>query len=68
MEELYPIIALIVGLITGLVIWIYAISTWGLLIGLMLGWIPALIGGFVVGILWPLVVIGVIVLCFFIFK
>jgi len=46
-------------------IWIYAILSWGLLLGLMFGWIPALIGGAILGLLWPLVllvVIGIVIL------
>lgn len=44
----------IAGLISGIAIWIYAFSEWGLLLGLAFGWIPALIGGIIIGILWPL--------------
>ena len=50
----------IVGVISFILIWLYALITWGLLFGLMFGWIPALIGGIVLGFLWPLVVIAVI--------
>lgn len=47
----------ITGIITFVCIWIYAIAQWGLLFGLIFGWIPALIGGFVAGLLWPLVLL-----------
>ncbi|MEO8581769.1 MAG: hypothetical protein ABI425_04335 [Patescibacteria group bacterium] len=54
--------AIIVGFITFVCIWIYALFTWGLLLGLLVGWIPALIGGFVVGLVWPVAVLIVVVL------
>jgi hypothetical protein len=50
----------IVGVLSFAAIWIYALASWGLLLGLMFGWIPALIGGVILGYLWPLVVIAVI--------
>ncbi len=50
----------ITGVLSFVVIWIYALASWGLLIGLMVGWIPALIGGVILGFLWPLVLLAVI--------
>ena len=50
----------IVGVISFIAIWLYSLASWGLLIGLMIGWIPALIGGVILGFLWPLVVLAVI--------
>lgn len=50
----------IVGFLSFAGIWIYSLASWGLLLGLMFGWIPALIGGFILGWLWPLVVLAVI--------
>jgi hypothetical protein len=55
----YTIGAWITGIISFLAIWIYAFASWGLLLGLMFGWIPALIGGVILGFLWPLVVVVV---------
>jgi hypothetical protein len=55
----------IVGVLSFIAIWIYALASWGFLIGLMFGWIPALIGGVILGYIWPLVVlaaIGIIIL------
>ncbi len=52
--------AVIVGFIVFAGIWIYALGEWGLLFGLLFGWIPALIGGFVIGFLWPLALLAVI--------
>lgn len=48
----------ITGIIAGLLIWGYAIFTWGVLFGIMFGWIPAIIGGFVAGVTWPVWVYG----------
>ncbi len=50
----------IVGALSFIGIWIYALASWGFLIGLMFGWIPALIGGVILGYLWPLVILAVI--------
>ncbi len=50
----------IVGVLSFIAIWIYAFASWGLLLGLMFGWIPALIGGVILGYIWPLVVLAVI--------
>jgi len=35
--------------------WIYAMSQYGLFLGLALGWIPALMIGFMAGAIWPLI-------------
>ena len=50
----------IVGVLSFAAIWLYALVSWGFLLGLMFGWIPALIGGTILGFLWPLVVLAVI--------
>ena len=47
--------ALITGIIVFLVVWIYAISEWGFLVGVALGWLPAAIVGSIAGLLWPVV-------------
>lgn len=47
--------AILTGIIAFIGIWIYAISEWGILIGLMVGWLPAGIGAFILGAIWPLV-------------
>lgn len=61
----YGFWAVITGILAFIAIWIYAIIQWGLLLGLMFGWLPALIGGFVLGLLWPLVVLLLMWLWFF---
>ena len=65
MNNGYMVGVWIVGVLSFIVIWLYALVSWGFLIGLMIGWVPALIGGFILGWLWPLVVlaaIGIIIL------
>lgn len=49
----------IVGGIAFVIAWIYAIATYGFFLGVGLGWVPALIIGLVVGMLWPLVVLAI---------
>lgn len=34
--------------------WIYAIATWGFLLGVAFGWIPAAIIAVIIGFIWPL--------------
>ena len=55
--------AFLTGILVFIGVWIYAISQWGFLLGIMFGWIPAIIAAFVAGLLWPLlalIVIGII--------
>lgn len=56
----YMVGAMITGAIAFFAIWIYAFASWGLLIGLAIGWLPALIGATIVGLLWPLVVLALL--------
>jgi len=63
-NDWYGGIALIVGVIAFIGLWIYAISEWGLLIGLAIGWLPAIIGAVIIAFLWPVIalIIGYILL------
>lgn len=56
--------ALITGVLVFFGVWIYALSQWGFLFGIMFGWIPAIIAGVIAGALWPLVaiVVGLLIL------
>ncbi|OWK26669.1 MAG: hypothetical protein US76_01470 [Parcubacteria group bacterium GW2011_GWA2_38_13b] len=54
----YIIGAWITGVIAFFVIWIYSFFAWGFLIGLAIGWLPAIIGAFILGFLWPLVALA----------
>ena len=45
--------------------YIYAIASYGFLLGVGLGWLPSAIVATVVGIFWPLIAVGIIVLIFY---
>jgi|GEM_PF-1224333 len=63
----YLVIGWIVGFICFTGIWIYAFNTWGFLIGLAIGWLPALIGGLIAGFLWPLILVAIVVIAFLLY-
>jgi len=52
----------ITGLVVFICIFIYAMSEWGFLLGLAVGWLPALIGGFIAGVCWPIIwlIVGIV--------
>jgi len=56
----YFIGVFIVGGLSFVGIWFYAMAQWGLLLGLIFGWIPAMIGGVMLGFLWPLVIVALL--------
>lgn len=60
MKDFYLTPAIIVGGLSFLAIWLYALLEWGLLTGLLLGWMPAAIGGAVLGVIWPLTILAAI--------
>jgi len=39
--------------------WIYCIATYGFLLGVGLGWLPAAIVGVIAGLLWPLIALAI---------
>jgi len=53
-RDFYINVGAVVGILSFLAIWLYAILEWGLLLGLCIGWLPAAIGGLLFGALWPL--------------
>ncbi len=57
MGKIYWIGACVVGVITFFSIWFYAFASWGFLIGLAIGWLPAIIGAVIGALIWPLVVL-----------
>ena len=59
-DWIYPVGAYITGLITFVVTWIYCIATYGFLFGFGLGWLPSIILAYILGLLWPLILIGLI--------
>lgn len=60
-KKVYFVGAIISGIIGAIAIFIYALTSWGILFGLIFGWIPAIIGGVIIGFLWPAIV-GFIIL------
>ena len=59
-EDTYITGAYITGVITFFGIWIYAFASWGFLVGLAIGWLPAMIGAYIFGFLWPLILLVVV--------
>lgn len=60
----YTFVAILVGLTVFVAVWLYAISSWGFLIGISLGWLPATIAAYIIGIFWPFFLI----IALFLFK
>jgi hypothetical protein len=58
----YESIALLVGVITFLACWLYAITTSGFIIGVVIGWLPDLIVAFIAGALWPILAILILII------
>lgn len=54
MGDIYKLGGILVGIAAFIGTFIYALDEWGLLLGLMFGWIPAIIGALIIGFLWPL--------------
>ncbi|HSF93663.1 MAG TPA: hypothetical protein VLA52_01450, partial [Thermohalobaculum sp.] len=48
--------------------WIYAISEYGFMLGVSLGWIPAAIAATVVAFVWPLIVLVAGLIALWLFK
>ena len=57
MNEAYEGIAALVGIVTFLACWAYAIARFGFLLGVGLGWIPAFFIAEIVGVLWPVLLV-----------
>lgn len=51
--------AWITGVVVFVIVWIYAISEWGFLLGIIFGWIPALLSAIIGGLLWPIIAIAI---------
>lgn len=71
-KNYYKIGFWITAVITFIVCWIYAIASWGFLLGVGLGWIPSLFIAVIAGFIWPLLVlvllIGLCVVAFLFYK
>jgi len=48
--------------------WIYCIAVYGFLFGVGLGWLPSIIVAGLVSLLWPIIVLAIIGIAFFIYK
>lgn len=53
--SIYQVGFFITGIIAFFACWIYAFVSWGLLLGLGLGWIPSIFVAIIVGAIWPLI-------------
>lgn len=62
--RVYKAGAWITGILTFIVCWIYAISAYGFLLGVGLGWLPSGIVAVIAAYLWPLLLIGIILLVY----
>jgi hypothetical protein len=54
-DRTYEIGFRITAVITFVAAWVYCIATYGYLLGVGLGWLPAIITAIVFGALWPLI-------------
>ena len=55
----YKVVGILVWGLSFAGFWIYAISEYGFMLGVSLGWLPAAIAATVVAAVWPLIAIGV---------
>lgn len=60
--EIYYFISLIIGVVTFITAYIHFISAYGFLLGVGLGWIPALICGVTFAFIWPGILFILIIL------
>jgi hypothetical protein len=60
----YVAVGWFVGVLTFVSVWIYAIVLVGFWGGVFLGWLPALIAGFIAGFFWPVTLLLLIVIAF----
>ncbi|HQU67042.1 MAG TPA: hypothetical protein PLI43_02465 [Albidovulum sp.] len=67
---LYIVTGVIIGVVTFVGSWVYAVSEWGFLLGVGLGWIPSLFIGIIAGFVGPPVLaLGLVVLlAMFVFQ
>jgi hypothetical protein len=60
-HAVYPIGGFVTGVITFIACWIYAIASWGFLLGVGLGWIPSFFIAIIAGFIWPLIALVLVV-------
>jgi len=66
--DFYRVGFVITWLIVFVISWIYCIVEYGYLFGVGLGWLPSLIVATILGALWPLVLLGLIILLILILR
>lgn len=49
-----------VGCLTFVGVWAYSFSIIGFLGGVVVGWLPALIFGFIAGVIWPITLVALV--------
>lgn len=60
MDQAYRIGAVITGLITFLVAYVYCMAEYGLLLGVGFGWVPSIIVAVVAAFAWPLIALAIV--------
>lgn len=66
--EGYDVGAKIVGFLVFFVVSAYSVFQWGFLLGLALGWVPAFIAAVLAAFVWPLIVLVIVIIVFFMLK
>lgn len=56
----YPgIVGYLVGVVTFIGCWIYAIAAFGWFLGIGLGWLPSIFIALIAAYVWPLILLGI---------
>lgn len=66
-DESYMVGATIVGVPVFIGAWIYFTMSYGFL-GFCLGWFPAYFAALILGLLWPLIAVGVVLILVILFQ
>ena len=61
-DDINSIGRVVVGTITFIALYIFAIVRYGYLLGVGLGWLPAAIIAVIASFLWPVVVLGIVLI------
>ena len=64
----YEMGAIVTGVLTFLGVWIYCVVAYGFLLGVGLGWLPAMIVACVAALIWPLIAIVFIILAYLVSR
>ena len=62
MDDVYGIGFRITAVLTFIISWLYCIATYGFLMGGAIGWIPSIILAVIIGAVWPLLVLGIVII------